>query len=352
MLLPGAPGCVDRDYGPNGSQQGRATPCITDADCTGGASCDVTEQVCVGGSSMVTPIPIPACTGVPDSCRPCIMNNYILDAWHSLDCPTDMVCDAAAGCCVLRPGCDLPGTACTSSDTCCSGQCRDGICQKNPNGYSCQTNDDCYDGNCSALGVCQIGGQVCIPAEPGGMPSCESEGCTPDFEPGGGGDCCSGTANQDGFCVTLGSRAARLPCSEDTQCRSLRCGPDCTCLPTQSGLHWPDGMECNYGEECAGGLCDLDARCRSSCAAVGAACSDDVDCCGGMCGAAGLCVSLSCAAGDAGTPCDLATDCCSGECGGGACEGPTCREASRTCTRDEQCCGGTCDGAPEVGRCN
>jgi hypothetical protein len=281
------------------------------------------------------------------------MNAYYLEAWRSYDCPADMVCDAAAACCVVRPGCALGGETCGRSEDCCNSQCVDGVCSaQQPSGFSCTSDADCFSGHCSALGVCQINGQICYPTNPGDPgPNCEELGCTADGEKGSAGaDCCSGLLNADGYCATLGSRAPGLPCATDLECGSLRCGPDCTCL-RQEGLRldWPDGMECNSGEQCAGGLCDLTARCRSTCAAAGEACDGDADCCGGMCGSAGICVSLACSVG--GAPCDVDTDCCSGECVGGSCPGPGCRDTGRTCTRDEQCCGSRCLRAPEVGQC-
>ena len=337
-------GCAGRLYGrQDGAEQSAETACTTDADCTSG-SCDPTTLLCVSAKEM--------CPDVPPGCRPCSMNGFGVDGWGSLDCPIDMVCDAAAGCCVVQPACALTGGACATTADCCNTQCRGGVCQKQPNGASCSTNDDCYDGNCGALGVCQIGGQVCTgtPAD-ASTPSCTVYSCVADGAPGSGGGCCSGEGNADGFCVALGARAIGLACAKDAECYSLRCGPDCRCLSTYRVLAWPDGTGCNSGDECAGGLCDLHGKCRSSCAVVGAACAQDADCCGGMCGASGICVALDCSSGAAASPGD-ATSCCSGQRSGGTCQGPACRDAGRTCTRDSQCCSSGCDGAPMVGVCH
>jgi hypothetical protein len=279
------------------------------------------------------------------------MNAFIVREWESLDCPSDMVCDAAAGCCVpQRPGCRSSDAACTTDNDCCSGSCQKGVCSKAGPEQSCTSNDDCDSGFCGLLGECEIGGQVCTGGTPGGPgPTCWNDPCVPDGQPAGNGGCCSGGGTQDGICIPIGARAPGLACGKDDECGSLHCGSDCRCTRVPGAAPpEPDGTDCNYGEECQGGQCDLQGKCRSSCGQVGDPCQGDVDCCGAMCGTAGLCVALDCAARGA---CTADTDCCNGQCQAGLCPGNACRDPGRTCTRDAQCCTGPCQGAPQVGIC-
>jgi hypothetical protein len=87
----------------------------------------------------------------------------------------------------------------------------------------------------------------------------------------------------------------------------------------------PDGGECNFADECCGGLClpDPDGGyfCSDTCVPVEGACTTSADCCDGVC-IQQQCEPNTFGCIPLGTTCTTDEDCCTGLCSDGVCAVP------------------------------
>ncbi len=134
-----------------------------------------------------------------------------------------------------------------------------------------------------------------------------------------------------------------LGCSEDVDCKYLRC------INRVCGVACSRSDGCSAGKECVGGVCVE----RS----VVSDCTNDADC-----GSGRHCAASNCADGNIGDPCDNQSDCDAGTCWGGqcrtSCSGPddttTCG-SGRTCNGSNVCTDNQCNSSsdcPANNTCN
>jgi len=297
---------------PNGSACDDGIYCTVDEFCTGGS--------CGGGSP-----------------RDCSDGNQ---------CTGD-VCDEAGGICDNQPVADgtvcNDGLYCTDGDQCLAGNCQAGSAR------------DCSDGNSCTVDSCDEIANECVrdAAAADGNPCDDTSFCSV-------GETCSG-----GIC---GGGSGR-DCSDDNQCTVDSCDEiEDQCVndsAAANGSPCDDGLFCNEGETCSGGVCsggspldcaDLDQCTVDSCdedgnrgihdqaATDGNACDD-----GSFCNVGENCLSGIC---QGGTPrscsddnqctadsCDDVSDQCQND--AGAMDGSACEDGSY-CTIDDTCNGGVC----------
>ena len=253
------------------------------------------------------------------------------------------ICDSAVeGGCTTQAGneggsCE-DGNACTHSDVCASGFCKQGpfvqcdtedpcktsdcdevtgLCVEEAanEGGACDDGDLCTVGDFCAQGVCQAGG---------GAPTCDDgDPCTEDYCDAAKGGCATKTAPgspacDDGNPCTVGDVCAfgackegsdALDCDDDNECTTNFCSEGVGCQTTPK-----TGQACDDQDACTSGdVCDA----QGTCAGTTMTCDDSNGCTDDSCSSAVGCVYqpnvLGCDDGDACTSADV---CASGSCGG------------------------------------
>lgn len=298
---------------------GNCVKCVTNGDCTAGASpsCDLATHTCV-------------------SCSDNIQNGSETGIDCGGACPTLCI-----------------GTACTNDAQCKSAHCADGVCCDNGCTTTCKAcNVPGNEGVCTTLsaGLQDIG--VCT-----GTSVCDgtSGGASCDNLSGKrkNGDPC--VANSDCFNSTCSAGLCRLPigqpCSDDVQCRSLHCAnnvcaacvnnSDCStaeCDIANSRCKAPNGTPCSVTSDCkSNSVCN--SITTSLCGQFSGACNGDQDC------SSYNCVNNSCimcTTADGGTGQD--PNCASSTClNGGVCALPT----GAYCVGSFDCASQSCSGFPK-----
>jgi hypothetical protein len=197
-------------------------------------------------------------------------------------CPGTMKCDSRSTCVSGTSG----GTACTKNETCTTGFCdlRSGVCVPT---WTC----DARGPACGAGWTCDSRG-ICVPAPCSATQTCQ-QGCYCDR-----GNCVeTGMCQKDSDCTPLNlvcdtTRRTCVPptlppptgCTTDAQCPSGQTCCDGACKAPRT----PEPqLTCSSNGQCAGGLCQVDARGAGLCHR---ACTASSQCgTGDICTSAGFC---------------------------------------------------------------
>lgn len=286
-----ASGCVNTN---NSNSCSDGSVCTVGDTCAGG--------VCVGGAPLVCN-DNNICTN--DSCHPvngCIFNGtgVTVPCDDGSACTENDVCQGTpsgvcAGTpipdcteCSTHPDCD-DGNLCNGSDTCVDGvcvqgpplNCNDGNvctddscvpasgCVNTHNSAPCNDDDACTTNDTCSGGVC-VGGAplVCDDGNVCTNDTCHpSSGCasTNNSNPCDDGNAC--TTNDTcagGVCVG----GAPPNCNDSNPCTADGCNPPGGCVnaPVPDGTDCDDGLFCNGGHSCLGGVCVPDAPdCTHAC---------------------------------------------------------------------------------------
>jgi hypothetical protein len=256
------------------------------------------------------------------------------------------------------------------NDTCNTGACVNGTCEKAPaneygacdDGLFCTENDTCIEGTCSGgapkfcpsqdachIGVCDEMLQTCKNIAGNEGAQCDD------------GDACTyiGACNS-GVCT----KGKAIDCSAlNSICTQGVCDPvmGCVAMPVNEGLSCNDNLYCTINDKCTSGQCTGDAN---TCTAPGdvcmvGACDEGTDKCvavpgndgaacddGSLCTAGETCAAGKCVGGmpaNDGAACDDADGCTSGTtCAAGACTNPQGQIVQ--CTNNDMCCPAGCGG--------
>jgi len=185
-------------------------------------------------------------------------------------------------------------------------------------------------------------GFSCIPVSSGadeGVCLIDTGGSIPEGE-----NCSAGTDCISGLCVIEpGGQFCRQPCNDDADCTTPEvCQPlgggatVGACYPPAPGGTAPFGDPCNYGVDCASGLCVSDGSGGALCTDP---CQDDADCpslysCLPLFGGGAACIEDPPPTGELGDPCTVNNDCISNLCAGEPTAGFFC---VTPCTTDPDC---------------
>ncbi len=272
------------------------------------------------------------------------------------------------------PTCSLgqPGASCSVAGDCCSNNCTNNVCIKDPcssNGTSCGGASDCCTGSCDGtcntpctlakLGEsCNLGTDCCTGTCGSPNHICVSNPCTaPSATCALGTDCCTG--NCDSGTTTCTNGICGLPdtaCTTATasQCCSKQCAND-ICLrqnPKQNGEQCVDGSECatGYCTPTSPGRCADPPLPPPPCSAQGSSCTTATadSCCSKTCDKNGHCGPLGKCKGVL-SSCETNADCCSLHCSspgqiGATCVPDKCRQEAQSCSNNNDCCSGICTG--------
>jgi len=268
----------------SGAKAGTCVGCISNAQCTGGAVCDTTNEMCVPPTctdmmkdGMETGVDCggPACgtcaNGAGCSVAGDCTSGYCAGttcAACSLDtqCPTTSYCNAATGTCVPD---DPDGTACTAGGHCTSGDCIDNVCCDSQCNGLCEActaakKGTGTDGACGAIGAGRDPDNECTGTYScSGAMSCQSctdmmkDGTETDVDCGGGGTCGKCALNQTcvvgtdclsgmcrmGVCVAStcgdGSITGSEQCDDSNTANGDGCSSTCACETTRTVTSGP-----------------------------------------------------------------------------------------------------------------
>ena len=429
---------------------GNNLACTDGNACTTGDTCDPVTQKCVSGTNQCSCQTQTDCDAQPNAnlclgklkcdtsalpykCIPDTATKVICDTSKDTACSVT-TCDNASGTCkagaVNSGGPCTDGSACTVGDTCTGGTCVSGnapncddnnVCTtdscdpatgcKNVNntigcvdGDACTQNDTCSGGKCGGVAVvgCCLDSSQCNDNNPCTVDVCDAVGgtCKHDAVAANGQACNADSSGctQNDLCVAGVCTAGAAPdCSgQADQCNTGACSSSgtntfaCVKVAKTNGITCDDGVFCNTGEACQGGVCkggttkdcsssgcttgacdEVQKKCVGSPKADGTACDADGNGCtiNDTC-ASGVCVpgsnfqctqpvgdpcntwgcvstgsaSYQCkaTAKSLGTTCDDGVYCTVNEVcdGAGACKNGTARDCSGLGT---QCTSGVCD---------
>lgn len=347
--------------------------CESNADCDGGAVCDLSTNTCQGGPDNVqtnngpnvqtnngpnaqtnssTNNPTNNSTNNPTNNA---TNNPTNNNTSGPDCGNGVVdanetCDPNYNGTVEEGACPVGATDCTGTDACTTatvsgdpGMCT-AMCEYETI-TACTDDDGCCPGACDMTTDNDCDAKV-------GQPCAINDDCPANAE--GPGFCMSEADWRwpGGFCTNGCTMDA--DCDAGTHCTGRVCTPDCT-----------DDAECRTGYECY----DYYGTGRTTCAPAvgtgelsGGACTDDADCLGALFGA-GCLTDAQYPEGYCISGCQVDADCADGThcatlAGGGQACVPDCA-GNNDCRTGYECfdwagdltntCGPVADGAGEVG---
>jgi len=230
-------------------------------------------------------------------------------------------------------GCHEIGTACVTTDECCTGVCDpvEQICSWTPDACTaadeaCETGPECctfscVEGQCSSV-QCTADGETCLE---------DAECC--------GGMCVSGTCSP----LNIECRTSGNPCADNDDCCSHFCKDDVCSGPSYCSQ---SGDVCNSDQECCAGLCDKEAGAELGvCALAPASGAGGCLSAGEVC-SAGVTNDGGVASYDGGTLPICGGECCSRACfpygptGVLICQPPSgCHPTGELCQSDLDCCG-------------
>ena len=314
--------------------------CKNNDDCSYGEVCTTYGLDCSPESGDCSPVSI--C--VPESC------------YNSRDCVNKEELKCCSGECVDMD--DPCQPSCESNDDCGLGVCVLGACVDlsaipGLTDQSCETDEDCSEGESCILGYCvdqgQINGDECVQDQDcerdnavcflgrcwGGndpTPCTSDEDCRPDQicrdgECGGGfyeicksdNDCGEDMVCLGGRCLPPDTRTCETneECYEGELCLAGYCVGG---IPQENRCE--DDYDCSPGQECILGFCTT--RCQS-----------DADCTGGDSCVLGTCIGLP----SPGARCNTSEDCDGGFCIAGRCwgGGPQSCRTNSDCPPGQEC---------------
>lgn len=254
---------------------------------------------------------------------------------ESNHCQNDICCGSGKICCSSNAWCSS-GQECSSSYYCVEKASE----PKVGNGYTCDSNDDCESGWCSAYTCCKSGEKCCQQTSHcssfHGLSGyeCNSQNyCTQITKKSNGQSCYSGSECSSGNCYNMiCCESGKNCCKYASDCASGQvCGSSYYCVqePKKSNGQW-----CTYSTECQSSNCQ-----NSVCCDAGKnCCKYDYHCpAGDACGTSYYCIDV--VKKSNGQSCSLNSDCESGNC-----KYSTCCEAGKSCCTTTSNCqsGYTC----------
>ncbi len=228
--------------------------------------------------------------------------------------------------------------------------CDDGVCSSTGECVTCNTDDDCSDGNaCNGQEICNAANEC----DPGTSPDCDdgSECTTDSCDPASGCQNMPINCDDSNECTTdscdpaVGCETSPVNCDDSNACTSDTCDPATGCETTpivcdDSNACTVDScdtalgcqtasIDCDDGNECTADSCDPVAGCANSPLTAGTICS------AGMCNGSGNCVQcLTDGNCDDGDVCNGLETCSNNTCADGT---------TLACDDGNECTADSCD---------
>ncbi len=311
-------GCTDGDACSNGAcAGGQVKPCNDGNPCTG--------DVCDGAKGCVSINNGDACSDnnictVGDGCKggSCSPGSPT-DCADTNPCTSD-ICDPKTGCknATNNAPCN-DGNACTTDDTCVSGDCEskpmtcsDGnpcttdSCDKAKGCVFADNTAPCDDNNaCTTSDACAAKQCTGKPKTCGDLNPCTDDTCDPS---GGckyaavngpcndGNSCTQGDACGNGLCKV----GSTIVCSDNNVCTSDSCDPAKGCLYTNSTASCDDGSACTASDVCNLGSCKGTNGCGNNASCTGTGANQACKCDPGFVGNGKVCTQPVCPVNNAG----------------------------------------------------